>query len=293
MFKFSTLLVFALWSAAVYAQQSRPSTPKPLPPDMDCEKVTGDRVTVPTNSDLLLKRGTDYFLCRPKSEMTLRRAKTAAAVVRSTQTISCGDGSTSDCLRQDTHTQEQIEGLVDETDLWRYFVKTSPLKADLIVQFVANNRANASSLIVMDVIDSDSGVALYHESRAISDIENDVNRLIAHFIAQMGREPLISKEDMEKAKRCAVIADQFQTLQAEYEKKRDDFTFKNNHQADAQMEECELHWKDFVCLAKGGGFYAEQWNQSGLEMQRKLALEFEELHEMEQRLAAVRQNLCK
>jgi hypothetical protein len=292
MLKLSTLLLLVTLSSSAFAQQSRQPAPKPLPSDMDCEKMTGDKVTVPTSSNTLVKRGAEYFLCRPKSEMTLKKARTAAVVVRSTQTITCGDGSTNDCLRQDTKTQAQVEGFLDETDLWRYFAKASPSKADIIVEFIANNRADPASLIVLEVEDSDSGVSLFHETRAVADIENDVNRLIAHFVAQTEREPIFSKADMEKARACAAATEQLKALQAQYEVRRDDFTYKNSHQLDAQMEECNLHWKEFVCLATGGGIYATQWNESGLEMQRKLALEFEGLHEMEQRMAAIRQNLC-
>jgi hypothetical protein len=292
MLKLSALPILVLLPAAAFAQQTRQPSLKPLPLDMDCEKVTQERVFVPAGADLLVKRGADYFLCRPRSQTMLRMARTAAVVVRSTQTISCGDGSTSDCIRQDKDTQYQIESLFDDTDLWRYFAKAPPSKADIIVQVTANDRANSSSLMTLSVVDSDSGTSLYHESRIITDIANDVSRLMSHFVAQIGRDPQFSKVDMDKAKSCATFADQFQTLQAEYEKKRDDFTFKNNHQADAQMDECELHWKDFVCLAKGGEFYAKEWNESGLEMSRKLALEYEELGEMEKRLAALRPYLC-
>src|ERR1700677_2202558 len=102
MFKFSTLSILVLLPTVTFAQQSRQPSLKPLPPDMDCEKVTEDKVPVPAGADLLVKRGADYFLCRPKSQTMLRTARTAAVVVRSTQTISCGDGSASDCIRQDT-----------------------------------------------------------------------------------------------------------------------------------------------------------------------------------------------
>ena len=136
-------MAFLFLSFSVSAQQQRPQSPKPvaLPADMDCEKLKGDKETPPSGSTIL-KGGTDYYLCKPKSETLLTRAKTAAVTVRSTQTITCGDGSSSDCLRQDIATVRQIEGLVDATDLWRYFEKAVPSKADIILQFIANDRAN-------------------------------------------------------------------------------------------------------------------------------------------------------
>lgn len=290
--KCSAVAVLFLSSINASAQQSKPVL-QPLPSDMDCKKVTGDKVALPANSDSLIKRGNDYYLCRLKNEARLARARTAAVTIRSTQTISCGDGSTNDCLREDKATERTIEGFLDETDLWRYFQKAPPAKADLILQFIANNRADSSSPIILQVQDSDSGEWVYYESRNATDLENDVNRLIEHFLGKVQRAPLISRTDMEKARQCALIAEQLSSLQAQYEVKRDEVTFKNNHQLDAQMDECNLHWKEFVCLQRGAGMYAEQWAESGQEMQRKLALGFEELHDMEQRMAAIRQQLCK
>lgn len=285
------IAVVVFSTVAASAQQPKPSTLKPLPSDMNCEKVTGDNVAVPA-TEMLIKRGTEYYLCRPKTETTLTKAHTAAISVRSTQTITCGDGSTNDCLREDTKTKNEIEQSVDGTDLWMYFQKVSPSKADIIFRFTADNRASSSAQIVLQVQDSDSGAWLYYEARNITDIENDVNRLVAHVIAKTERPPLLSKAEIEKARQCARAADQLNALQTVYQIKRDDFNFKNNHQLDAQMEECKLHWKDYVCLERGGGLYATQWAESGEEMRRKLQLQFEELREMEQQLATLRASLC-
>lgn len=280
------------WPLLAHAQQSKPAL-KTLPADMDCEKVTGEKVAVPAGSETLIKRGTEYFLCRPKSETTLLLARTAAVTVRSTQTITCGDGSSNDCLRQDTATETKIEALIDDTDLWRYFRQVPPTKADIILKFIANNRADSSAPISLSVQDSDTGDVVYLESRQSSDLENDVNRLVEHFVMKTQRPPLFSKAEMDKIRECARLSDQLKAVQTDYQAKLAAFTFKNNHQLDAQTEECNLHWKDFVCLAKGSGMYADAWRQSGLELQRKLALEFEELHTIEQQMATMRQNLCK
>jgi hypothetical protein len=101
---------------------------------------------------------------------------------------------------------------------------------------------------------------------------------------------------MEKARQCALAADQLSTLKSAYQKDRSDYDFKNAHPLDAQMDECNLHWKDWVCLKRGGNdglvSYAKEWNESGQELQRKLALEYDELKSMEQQISVLTQSAC-
>lgn len=96
---------------------------------------------------------------------------------------------------------------------------------------------------------------------------------------------------MDKARTCAEIADHLSALKSRYQKQRDDYEFKNAHLLDAQMEECKLHWKEWVCLKRGGseGFlnYAEQWNESGQELRRKLLRQYEELQDLEKQISAL------
>lgn len=280
--------------AGLFAQQQGPQVAKrtALPTNMDCEKLTGDKEVPSDAGTTILKRGTDYYLCHSKSGSILSKARTAAVAVHSTQTISCGDGSSDDCLREDTATERQIEGLANKTDLWRYFDKAPPAKADIILRFVANNRASSYAQITLQVQDSDGGAWLYSESRTVTDIENDVSRLVNHLITKSGRTPLRSKEEMEKVLQCALVADQLSMLQLEYQKKRDDYDFKNAHPLDAQMEECNLHWREWVCLKRGGD-YTEQWNESGQELQRKLSLEYEELQKLEQQINTLNKSGCQ
>jgi hypothetical protein len=277
------------WSQTTSLPKKTATTrPVALPEDMDCDKLKGDSEATPVGGATVVKRGADYYLCRPKSSSLLARAKTAAIVVHSTQTISCGDGSSDNCIREDSRTERQIEELANKTQLWRYFDSATPSKADLILQFVANERVSSSAQIVLSVQDSDSGDWPYREARSLTDIENDVNRLIEHFIAKSGRTPTKSKEELEREQQCALILGQLASLKSSYQKKRSDYEFKNSHTLDAQMEECNLHWRDWVCLKRGGTengvSYARQWNESGEELQRKLALEYEELKTMEQQI---------
>jgi hypothetical protein len=182
------------------------------------------------------------------------------------------------------------------TDLWRYFEKVPAAKADIILRFVANNRASSYAQITLQVQDSDSGAWLSSESRTITDIENDVNRLVDHLITKSGRTPIRSQEDMENARQCALVAEQFSELQSEYQKRRRDYDFKNAHPLDAQMEECNLHWREWVCLTRGGSeglvSYAKQWNESGQELKRKLSLEYEGLKKLEQQINILSKSSC-
>jgi hypothetical protein len=101
---------------------------------------------------------------------------------------------------------------------------------------------------------------------------------------------------MEKIRQCAVAADQLAAQQAEYKKRWDDYEFKIGHRLDAEMEECSLHWKDFVCLTRGGSdgtvSYTKEWNQAVEELDRKLSLEREELPKLEQQIATLSQSTC-
>jgi hypothetical protein len=287
-----SFLVF-LSSGFAYGQLPKPPV---LPASMDCEKLKGDKEIPYIQSATILKRGTDYYLCKPKSQALLAKARTAALAVRSTQTISCGDGSGSDCIREDVGTEKQIEELANKTELWRYFEKVPASKADIILQFIANERASSSAQIVLQVQDSDSGAWPYYESRTITDVENDVDKLVDHFIATTGRTPLRSKEEMEKARQCALVTAQLSAAQSEYLNRRNDYDFKNAHPVDAQMDECRLHWQDWVCLKRGGSdgivSYAKEWNESGQELQRKLSLEYEELKKLEQQISTLSQRVC-
>jgi len=277
-------------------QRTLPPKPPVLPANMDCERLKGDKEIPSGPSITILKRGADYYVCKSKSQALLAKARTAAVAVRSTQTISCGDGSASDCIRQDAATERQIEGLANRTDLWRYFEKVPPTKADIIIQFVANERASSSAQIILKVQDSDSGTWPYYESRPITDIENDVNKLVDHFIATSGRTALRSKEEMDKALQCALAADQLTALRSEYQKKRSDYDFKLTHPLDAQIDECNLHWKEWVCLKRGSSdgvvSYAKEWNESGEELRRKMSLEWEELKKLDQQIFSLGQTAC-
>lgn len=278
------------------APHKRATLPPPtLPSDMDCERLIGDKEIPAGPSASIRKRGASYYFCKPKSEALFLKARTAAVVVHSTQTISCGDGSSDDCLREDKVTKSQIEGFANDTDIWRYFEQSSPSKADLIVEIVANNRASSNSQITLQVQDSDSGTWVYSELRTVSDIENDVNRLLAHLVANSGRAPLRSKEEAAKVRECDLTARRISALESEYQTKRNDYDFKNAHPLDAVMEECNLHWKEWVCLKRGGTdngiSYAKEWEESRDELARKLSLQSEEFQNLQQQIGALK-NTC-
>ncbi len=62
------------------------------------------------------------------------------------------------------------------------------------------------------------------------------------------------------------------------------------------MDECRLHWKDYVCLdasaasrTKKTSIYAENWNNSIVEFGRKLKLQYEEIGNEHKELKKMRE----
>jgi hypothetical protein len=292
----AVILLPAVLCPGVFGQQKTPIKPQPLPENMDCQKLK-DGTEIPSNSSAtVVRRGAIYYACRPKTDAfltSLPSTATVAAVARSTQTITCGDGSSNDCLREDFGTEIKVKSLVDGTELWRYFDEAPPSHADLVLQFVANEQASHSPEITLRVQDANTGAWAYYESRPVTDLDNDVNRLINHFIGKCARTPLRSTAEMARRQRCSESAAQLGALKSRYEEKRKGYGFKNSHILDAQMEECELHWKEFVCLKHDDPMYASNWNDSGKELRRKLNLEYEELAEMQQQINILTQSACQ
>jgi len=263
---------------------------------MDCEKVKGDKQIPVNSSATIIRRAVDYYICHPKTETFLANLPTnatVATVVHSTQTITCGDGSSSDCLREDYLTEAKVKELSENSELLRYFDAAPTKSADLILQFIANDQASSSRQITLQVQDSNSGAWVYFETRAVTDLENDVNRLINHFLAKCERQPLRSTAEMERRRQCAVSTARLSDLKAQYATKRAAYDFKLGHPLDAQMEECNLHWKEFVCLKHDDPMYASNWNDSYKEMKRKTDLEWEALRNLEKQIYELNQSACK
>jgi hypothetical protein len=290
----AAILFATVFCPGAFGQQKTPIKPQPLPDNMDCERLKDG--TQVSSSATVVRRGTIYYVCRPKTDnflTSLPSTATVAAVARSTQTITCGDGSTNDCFREDFNTETKLKRLVDSTELWRYFDEAPPSHADLVLQFVANEQASHSPDITLRVQDSNTGAWVYCESRPVTDLDNDVNRLINHFIEKCARAPIRTTAEMARRRHCAETATQLGALKSVYDVKRKGYDFKNSHILDAQMEECELHWKEFVCLKHDDPMYASNWNDSGKELRRKLNLEYEELIEMERQINILNQSACQ
>jgi hypothetical protein len=90
-----------------------------------------------------------------------------------------------------------------------------------------------------------------------------------------------------RKERCAATASSFTIAQSYYEVRRKDYDWKNAHVDDAVMNECEEHWKDWVCLKHGQGDYASNWNDARTEFYRKLKLEYEELQDLERKMKSI------
>jgi hypothetical protein len=112
----------------------------------------------------------------------LAKIKTAALVVRATTSISCGDGSQGTCVRQDPDIIDKVTNIVSGTDLWAHFDKVDATKADAILEFVVNDATTTYAKISFSVRDADNNNILYSEYRDVVVIENDVTRIVNHFL---------------------------------------------------------------------------------------------------------------
>jgi hypothetical protein len=176
-----------------------------------------------------------------------------------------------------------VQGLVDGTEVWEYFEKVNATEADIFLEFAVRN----SSAVSFNVRDADSNKILYSEYREIVSLDNDINRMIAHFLVGAPKRTEAEQESFRKKRRCASTVATFEMSRAYYQERLKDYTWKLDHFIDGVMNECQEHWKDFVCLKRGQGDYASNWNESINEFQRKLKLESEEVQGLEQQMKAV------
>jgi len=114
--------------------------------------------------------------------VSLAKVKTAALVVRATSSVSCGDGSEGTCVRTDTDVIRNVTTIVDGTDLWQHFEKADPTKADVIFEFTLRSAKSTYGSVEFSVRDADTNQILYTESRSIVVLENDIARIVAHFL---------------------------------------------------------------------------------------------------------------
>jgi hypothetical protein len=217
----------------------------------------------------------------------LLNAKTAALVVRATSTVSCPEGAPGDCIRTDGDIVSEVNGLVENTNLWAYFEKANPTRADIILYFKVEDNA----IVRFSVRDSDTNTLLYSEDRQVVSLDNDVNRIVAHFVSGLPTRTAAEQQAFAKKKECAEILAQYDVEWTPYDEKLKDYSWKMAHEADGIMNECEQHWKDYVCLDASAASqthahsaYADNWNQSIVEFARKLKLEHDWLSETKSKL---------
>jgi hypothetical protein len=221
----------------------------------------------------------------------LAAAKTAAFVVRATSTVSCPGGAPGDCIRTDSDIVSQVQDNVATTELWGYFEKADPTQADILLDF----RVEEGSIITFTVRDSDSGKILFSEVRDVVSLDNDIRRIVAHFLQSAPPRTEEEREQMQSKRQCREIYSQYVLKAAAYQTIFKDYQWKTDHQADAIMDECRLHWKDFVCLdasaasrTNGTSIYADDWNNTIVEYQRKLQLQNEEIGKEYKELESMR-----
>jgi len=124
--------------------------------------------------------------------MALAKAKSAAITVIATSSISCGDGSEGTCVGTDTGVISQVQRVANETELWRDLVKVEAAKADVILQFRVKNIRTDYGTISLEARDADTNALLWSEYRPVVDLENDVTRMVAHFL-KVRKTPVGSK----------------------------------------------------------------------------------------------------
>lgn len=119
----------------------------------------------------------------------LAKVKTAALVVKAESTVSCGDGSSDTCLRNDSDIAAEVKKIVDGTELWQRFTQIEATKADAIIQVRIRNAKIASGSINVEVRDADTNKVLFWEYRDIVLLENDVVRMVSHFLKVCDEKP--------------------------------------------------------------------------------------------------------
>jgi hypothetical protein len=216
----------------------------------------------------------------------LRVAKTAALVVRATTTVACPGGAPGDCIRTDTDIISQVQRLVDGTEVWEYLEKVDATEADIFLEFEVRNDSGVS----FNVREADSNKILYSEYREVVSLDNDINRMIAHFLLSAPKRTEAEQEMFKKKRRCAAITARFTFAQAYYQERRRTYDWKVKNGTAATQQVCEKHWLSNICAeaANGGGnFYSEAWPPSIAELNRDLASESDELHELEQQMKPI------
>jgi hypothetical protein len=231
--------------------------------------------------------------CAPSEEpakpKSFSAARKAALVVRATSTVACPGGAPGDCIRIDEQIISHVKSLVKATDLWNYFEEADPTEADILFDIEVKDGASIS----LNVRDADSNGVLYSEGRQVVALDNDVDRIIAHFLVNVPTKTTEEKKAFEKRRICSIDAARYEAAKANVEAKWIDYSWKINHVDAATMDECKEHWKDFVCLAHGEGSYAVNWNESKDEVFRKLTLENDEITEMRLHLQAMQSSLTE
>ncbi len=126
----------------------------------------------------------------------LAKVKTAALVVRATTSVSCGDGSEGTCVRNDGDVATNVKTYVDGTELWQHFDRAEATKADAILEFTVKDGKTTYGRISFSVRDADTNNMLYSEYRDVVMLENDIIRIINHFLKAVedAKTKLVSKK---------------------------------------------------------------------------------------------------
>jgi hypothetical protein len=85
-------------------------------------------------------------------------------------------------VRKDTDVVTKVTAIVGGTNLWEHFEKADATKADAILEFTVTNAATTYGRISFSVRDAEDNNFLYSESREVVLLENDITRIVNHFL---------------------------------------------------------------------------------------------------------------
>ncbi|HWZ97760.1 MAG TPA: PEGA domain-containing protein [Candidatus Dormibacteraeota bacterium] len=94
----------------------------------------------------------------------------------------------------------RILNISDSTRLWSYFRVARGSHADIILKIQEDQTLVGSETISLTVFNPDDNEKLFDETRNLVDLDNDVSRLITHFLSQVQQEKEIAKK-AEEARR--------------------------------------------------------------------------------------------
>ncbi len=97
----------------------------------------------------------------------------------------------------------RILNAASETKLWTHFRYAPGSHADIILKILEDQTLVGSETITLSVFNPDDNEKLFSETRNLIDLDNDVSRLITHFLNQVQQERETVRKTEEEARQQA------------------------------------------------------------------------------------------